>query len=153
MDLLEVEQPIIMALNGPVHIHSQVPMLCDIVICTPETKISDNHIPRVLPGDGHHLVWPLMLGLNRAKYLLLTQAEISAQEAKDYGIVSEIVESDRILERATEIAHQLLEINPIALRQFRPAMMQQVKRLILDGLSMGMQAEGYAIVRKLPDTP
>jgi enoyl-CoA hydratase/carnithine racemase len=149
-DLLEVEQPIIVALNGPVSIHSQIPMLGDILICTPETTISDTHFSHNLPGDGHHVIWPLMFGLNRAKYLFLMQDTVSADEAKQCGLVSEIVASEQLMDRANEIARKIVMMNPLAVRQFRPMVMQHVKRAVLDDLTMGMMAEGYCILRKLP---
>ena len=150
-DFLELEQPVIVALNGPATIHSQIPMLADIILATPDTSISETHFPYTVPGDGHHIVWPLILGLNRARYLLLTQQGLTAQQALDAGLVSEIVERDNLLRRAEEIARQLLEMDPVALRAFRPIVMQPVKRAVLDGLSQGLLAEGYEIIRKLPE--
>jgi enoyl-CoA hydratase/carnithine racemase len=150
-DFLEIEQPVIVALNGPVAIHSQIPMLGDIILATPDASITETHFPYAVPGDGHHIVWPLILGLNRAKYLLLTQRGLTAQQALEIGLVSEIVERDRLLKRAEETARQLLEMDPVALRAFRPIVMQPVKRAVLDGLSQGLLAEGYEIIRKLTD--
>ena len=154
LDLLEVEQPIIVALNGPVSIHSQIPMLGDIILAAPDTTISDTHLPQVFPGDGHHIVWPMLLGLNRAKYLLITMQGISAQEAKEAGVINEIVPRDRLLARANELARRILQLNPLALRQFRQLMMQDMKRAIAAALPMGLLAEGYGVVRTLPtDAP
>ena len=154
MDLVEIEQPIICALNGPVSTFSQIPLLCDIVLATPEATISEAlHLPHVIPGDGHHIIWPMLLGLNRAKYLLFTRKALSARQALEEGLVSEIVEHDGLLKRATELARELLEINPIALRYLRPVLMQNVKRALLDGVSMGLLAEGYAALRTVPPGP
>jgi len=154
LDFLEVEQPIIVALNGPVSVHSQIPMLADIILATPDTTISDTHLPEVFPGDGHHIVWPLLLGLNRAKYLLITMQGLTAQEAKDAGVVSEVVPRDGLVKRANELARQILRLNPLALKQFRQFMMKDVKRAVADALPMGLLAEGYGVVRRLPaDAP
>lgn len=154
MDLVEIEQPIIVAVNGPVTIFSQIPMLCDIVLAVPEATFSEaSHLPHIIPADGHHIIWPLLLGLNRAKYLLFRRQGISAQEALAAGIVGEIVSRERLLPRAYEIAHELLEINPVALRQMRPMLMQGLKRALVDGLSIGLLAEGYGALRVLPRGP
>jgi len=154
MDLVEIEQPIICALNGPVSTLSQIPMLCDIILATPEATISEAlHLPHMIPGDGHHIVWPLLLGLNRAKYLIFTRKALSAREALEERIVSEIVDRENLLPRANELARQLLEVNPVALRYLRPVMMQSVKRALLDGVSMGLLAEGYAALRRVPAGP
>lgn len=150
LDLIEIEQPIIVALNGPVRIHSQIPMLGDIILATPDTTLSDTHMPDVFPGDGHHIVWPALLGLNRAKYLLLTLQGLTAQEAKDAGVIAEIVERDRLMARANELATLILTMNPLAIRQFRQGMMQDIKRQIVASLPLGLHLEGYNILRKLP---
>ena len=154
MDLVEIEQPIICALNGPVSTFSQVPLLCDIVLAVPEATISEGlHLPNVIPGDGHHIVWPMLLGLNRAKYLLFTRKALSAHEALEERLISELVDRDNLLNRANELARQMLEYNPIALRYLRPMLMQGMKRALLDGVSMGLLAEGYAALRRVPEGP
>jgi enoyl-CoA hydratase/carnithine racemase len=150
VDLLEIEQPIIVALNGPVSIHSQVPLLGDVVLATPETTITETHFPLTAPGDGHHIVWPLLMGLNRAKYLLLTQKGIDAAKALEIGLIGEIVERPELLARAGEIARELLAMDPIGLRQFRQLVMAPIKRAVHDGLNEGLLAEGYSIIRRLP---
>ena len=151
-DLLEIEQSIIAALNGPVTIMSQLPLLCDIILATPDTDITetDSHFPHLVPGDGHHIVWPLLMGMNRAKYLMLTQQGLSAQQALDIGVIGEIVERNQLLERAHELAQQLLGMSPLAVRQFRQLVMQPFKQTIAAGIGHGLQTEGYAIIRKLP---
>src|SRR5271154_6389112 len=68
-DLLEVEQPMIAALNGPCTIHAEIPLLCDIVLAAEHTIIADavHHQFGFVPGDGVQVVFPLLMGLNRAR--------------------------------------------------------------------------------------
>ena len=64
----------IAAVNGPATVHAEVAVLCDIALAAETAEFQDRaHFSgfHVVPGDGSHLVWPLLLGLNRGKYFLL----------------------------------------------------------------------------------
>src|ERR1700686_2701997 len=60
-NLLNIEVPMIAAVNGPALIHAELAVLCDIVIASPDAAFQDApHFPNgIVPGDGVHVVWPL----------------------------------------------------------------------------------------------
>ena len=89
MNLLDIPMPMISAVNGPALIHAEIPVLCDIVLASETAAFQDApHFPNgIVPGDGVHLVWPLLLGANRGRYFLLTGQKLSAQEALTLGVV------------------------------------------------------------------
>lgn len=147
-NLLEIECPVIGAVNGPAFIHAEIPTLSDIVIASERASFADKaHAPGgVVPGDGVHVWWPMLLGPNRARHFLLTGAEISAQEAVRLGFVAEVVPHDQVLDRAREIARELVQKNPQMLRFSRVAMTQHIKRRMLDDLGYGLMLEGMAIM-------
>jgi enoyl-CoA hydratase/carnithine racemase len=150
MDFLEIEQPVIAALNGPVSIHSQIPMMADIVLATPDAEISETHLHPggVLPGDGHHVIWSVLLGVNRARALLLTGKALSAEEARALGVVHEIVERSTIVDRAMALAYDLLKLPSLTLRLQRPLMLQPIKKMMLEQLSHGLMLEGMTVLEK-----
>jgi enoyl-CoA hydratase/carnithine racemase len=96
----------------------------------------------VVPGDGVHIVWPLVLGVNRGRYFLLTGQKLSAREAQTLGVVSEVVPRERLLSRAREIAGQIAKKPRLATRYARVALTQQIKRAMLDNLGYGLALEG-----------
>jgi enoyl-CoA hydratase/carnithine racemase len=57
--------------------------LCDIVIASDTATFQDDphFLNGIVPGDGVHIIWPLLLGPNRGRYFLLTGQKLSAQEA------------------------------------------------------------------------
>ena len=153
MDLLEIEQPMIAALNGPCTIHAEIPLLCDIVLAAEHTVIGDHvHFSfGLVPGDGVQALYPLLMGLNRARYFMLTGQELSAQECLDLGLVNEVLPQDQVLPRAYELARYILTHKPMVVRLFRPTLLQQVKRLFLDSVSHGLMIEGMAYAAESPD--
>ena len=62
------------------------------------------HFPSgLVPGDGMHVVFPLLLGANRGRYFLLMGEKIDAKEAKHLGLVGEVLASDKLLARAWKL--------------------------------------------------
>ena len=88
--LLDVEVPMISAINGPALRHSEIPLLCDIVLASDTAAFQDSghFMSGLVPGDGMHIVYPLLLGVNRGRYFLLTGQRIEAAEAKTLGLVN-----------------------------------------------------------------
>ena len=142
--LLDIEVPMISAINGPALRHSEIPLLCDIVLAsdTAEFQDSGHFMSGLIPGDGMHIVYPLLLGLNRGRYFLLTGQKIGAEEAKSLGLVNEVMPQNNLLHRAWELAEQMAQQSDIVLRYTRVAMTLTVKRQIQDLLGYGLALEG-----------
>ena len=61
----------------------------------------------MVPGDGMHIVYPLLLGMNRARYFLLTGQTLSAQKALELGLVAEVLPPDKLMQRAWGLAEDI----------------------------------------------
>ena len=144
MNLLDIEVPMISAVNGPALRHAQLPLTCDIVLAAEHASFQDSaHFPNdLVPGDGVHIIFPLLMGLNRGRYFLLTGQELSAQQAHDMGLVAEVLPKAQLLPRAWELAEQLAKRSPLVLRYTRVMLTQYLKRLMQDNLGYGLALEG-----------
>ena len=145
-NLLAIDVPMVAAINGPCSMHSEVPLLMDIVLASDDTWFQDlSHYPRgMVPGDGQHVMWEALVGPSRARYLLLTGYKLTAQEAREWGVVHEVLSKDKLLDRAWEIARQIAMRPPIATRNTRHILVQNLKRAFLNELDHGLQAEMWA---------
>ena len=143
-NLLDIEVPMIAAVNGPALRHSEIPLLCDIVLASDTAAFQDSghFMSNLVPGDGVHVVYPMLLGANRGRYFLLTGQSIGAQEALSLGLVSEVLPPDELLPRAWELARQVAEKSDLVLRYTRVATTQYIKRLMQDLLGYGLALEG-----------
>lgn len=146
MNILDIEVPLIAALNGPVLLHSEYALLADIVLATPETIFQDKpHFDfGIVPGDGVNLLWPEVIGSVRGRYFILTRQVLDAQTAKDWGAVNEIVPAENLLARAREIAEGLAALPPLTSRYTRIALTQKLRRIIDEGAGYGLALEGIS---------
>jgi enoyl-CoA hydratase/carnithine racemase len=144
--LLDIPVPVIAAVNGPARMHPEVALLSDIVIATPTAEFQDlPHFPeQIVPGDGMNVVMPMLMGKLRGSYFLFTGQKVGAAEAKDMGLINEIVEPERLLPRAYELAQILLRQPAHNLRYLRFLMTQHIKRRMHDEVPLGIAVEGLA---------
>ena len=92
----------IAAVNGPALIHADLALLCDIVLASDTAEFQDlPHFPSgLVPGNGVHVIWPLLLGTSRGRYFLLKEQKLTAREALSLGIVHELMPPQELLARA-----------------------------------------------------
>jgi enoyl-CoA hydratase/carnithine racemase len=151
--LLDIDVPIIGAVNGPATIHAELAVLSDITLASETATFQDAaHIPHgSAPGDGVHIVWQELLGSNRGRYFLLTSQTLSAHEALELGVVNEVLPPERLMERAMELAEQLAELPTLTLRHSRVVLVQRWKRLMQENLGYGLALEGLSILHASQD--
>lgn len=145
-NILDIEVPMIVALNGPVLLHSEYALLTDIVLATPETVFQDKpHFEfGIVPGDGVNLLWPEVIGPMRGRYFILTRQMLDAETARAWGAVNEIVPADRLLSRAHELADGIARLPPLTSRYTRMALTQRLRRIVEDGAAFGLALEGIS---------
>ncbi|MPY92458.1 MAG: enoyl-CoA hydratase/isomerase family protein [Acidimicrobiia bacterium] len=109
--LLECRKPVVSAVNGyAMGLGATMALLADVVVAGRSAVFADTHVVMGIgAGDGGQLIWPLLVGVNKAKYFLMTGDRVGAEEAERIGLVNFVVEDDELLERALAIATRLAQ--------------------------------------------
>jgi enoyl-CoA hydratase len=128
-NLLDVELPIVAALNGPaVGLGASIALLCDVIFMADTASIADPHVRvGIVAGDGGTAIWPLVLGPARAKELLLTGDKVDAATAERLGLVNHVVPAAELIDAARAFADRLAAGAPLALRYTKLAVNQWIK--------------------------
>lgn len=151
-NLMDIEVPMIAVVNGPARIHPEIPVLCDVVLASETALFQDapHFMSGIVPGDGAHIVWPIIIGANRGRYFLVTGQELSAKTAMEYGAVAEVLPPAKLMDRAKELARSIAEKPELTRRYTRLALTQRWKRLLDEGLTFGLALEALAAIQQLP---
>ena len=133
-DLLDVELPIVAAVNGPaVGLGASIALLCDVILMADTATISDPHVRvGIVAGDGGTVIWPLAVGPARAKQYLLTGDALDAAEAERIGLVNRVVPAGELDAEAMAMARRLAAGAPLAVRYTKLA----VNKLVKDALNV-----------------
>lgn len=123
-NILKCPKPIISAINGTaVGAGLAVALLADISIIADEAKITDGHVRLgVAAGDHAPIIWPLLCGMAKAKYYLMTGEFISGKEADRLGLVTFSLPQDEVLDRAHAIAAKLATGSQDAIRNTKSSL-------------------------------
>jgi enoyl-CoA hydratase len=133
-DLLDVELPIVAAVNGhAMGLGASIALLCDVIFMADSATIGDPHVRvGIVAGDGGTVIWPLAVGPARAKQYLLTGDPVSAVEAERIGLVNRVVPAADLEREALAFAQRLAAEAPLAVRYTKLA----VNKLIKDALNV-----------------
>ncbi len=148
LDLLEVEQPIIAAVNGPATgLGATLALFCDIVIAADNARIGDTHVHAgVVAGDGGAVIWPWLVGAARAKEYLMTGELLSAAEAYRLGLVNHVTPAGELMDKAMAIATRLAAGPQRAIRGTKAAVnkvLRDAANLMLD-TSLALERQCFA---------
>lgn len=103
-----VNIPVIGAVNGP-GIHTETAFLADITLCTPDSRFIEPHFTLgIAPGDGNFLVLQELIGMKRANKAMLLGQPITAQQALEWGLVTDIVPRAELLEQSWAMARYFM---------------------------------------------
>ncbi len=136
-NMLEMRQPTIAAVNGAAAgLGATIALFCDIVVASEKARFGDTHIRiGLVPGDGGCAIWPLLVGMSKAKELLWTGEIINAPEALRLGLVSYMVPPEELMPKAMEIANRLAKGPATAIEYTKRALNKRLREdvnLVMD---------------------
>ena len=142
-NMLWVEQPIICALNGvAAGLGATIALFCDIIYASDQARIGDTHVRAgLVAGDGGAVIWPLLIGVAKAKELLMTGDIIDAHEAERIGLVNKVLPHDELMEAVMDLARRLASGPALAIRGTKHALNKKVWSDLNLALDMGLSLE------------
>ncbi|AOF84635.1 MULTISPECIES: enoyl-CoA hydratase/isomerase family protein [Comamonadaceae] len=166
-NMMACDKPIISAINGvAVGAGLAVAFLADISIMAEEAKITDGHVKiGVAAGDHAAILWPLLCGMAKAKYYLMTAEFVNGKEAERIGLVSLCVPRAELMDKAMAVANKLANGSQQAIRFTKRSLngwMNVARPIFESSLAMEMLCflgedakEGVASVRekRAPEFP
>ncbi len=128
-NLLDLEKPIVSAVNGPAAgLGATIALFCDVVVAARNARIGDPHVKMgITAGDGGAVIWPLLIGVNRAKQFLMTGDLLTADEAMALGLVNKVVDEGQALPEALAIARRLANGAPYAVQSTKVSVNKFIK--------------------------
>ena len=129
-NITNLDKPVISAINGvAVGAGLAVALMADISIMADNARITDGHL-RLGVGAGDHaaIIWPLLCGLAKAKYYLLTADFIDGKEAERIGLVSLCAPQEEVLPKAMAVATKLATGSQLAIRWTKRALNNWVRQ-------------------------
>lgn len=127
---LELDKPVVCAINGDViGLAATIALLCDITVMSEDARIGDTHVSRVglVAGDGGTMIWPLLIGVSKAKEYLMRGTLLKGREAERIGLINHCVAADEVLSTAREIAQELADGPTWAIRWTKLSINQILK--------------------------
>ena len=109
MNVINCSKPVVSAMWGPaVGAGLVAGLLADVSVVGRNTRIIDGHTRLgVAAGDHAAICWPMLCGMAKAKYYLLTCRDLSGEEAERIGLVSLCVDDDAVMDEALQVAVEL----------------------------------------------
>ena len=123
-NMINLDKPVVSAINGvAVGAGLVVALLADVSIIAETARFTDGHTRLgVAAGDHAAILWPLLCGMAKAKYYLLTADFIDGREAERIGLVTMCVPPDQVLPKALDVADRLARGSQISIRWTKRAL-------------------------------
>jgi enoyl-CoA hydratase/carnithine racemase len=143
-NLANVRVPVIAAIEGRAHVHSEYVLLANVIVASEGATFSDvaHFVAGVTPGDGMFTIWSYRAGPGRAEAFLLNPQPLAARLAYEWGVVAEVVPNGKALNRARELAELYLKAPEVTRRNTRVHFIQPLKERLVRELGYGLSLEG-----------
>lgn len=152
--LYDIHIPTIGCINGPTAGHTEFPLLCDVTLAAPDADFFEGHFSTLgtPSGDGLYLVFQEVFGTKRAANMVMLGQRVTAQQALECGAVAEVIERDKLFERAWDLAHKLMKFDRYGRRLQHEINIQRWRRVINADYNMHFMAEEWGQLLNSPET-
>jgi enoyl-CoA hydratase/carnithine racemase len=143
-NIANIRVPMLCAVEGKAWVHTEYCALANVIVAGAGATFSDapHFAGGIVPGDGIFTAWSYRMGPTRAEALLLDPKPFAAAQAREYGLVSEVVADGHAVARARELAARYLAKPEVTRRDTRTFFMQPIKLALIQQTGYGLTLEG-----------
>jgi enoyl-CoA hydratase/carnithine racemase len=143
-NIANIRVPMICAVEGKAWVHTEYCALANLIVAGAGASFNDapHFAGGIVPGDGIFTTWSYRMGATRAEALLFDPKPFSAAQAKEYGLVSELVPGGQAVARARELAARYLAKPEVTRRNTRTYFVQPLKLALVQQTGYGLSLEG-----------
>jgi enoyl-CoA hydratase/carnithine racemase len=129
-NILELDKPVVCAINGDaVGLACTIALFSDITVASETARIGDPHVKvGLVAGDGGTIIWPMLLGVSRAKEFLMRGMLVNGKDAERIALVNYALPADQVLDKARGIARELADGASWAIRWTKMSINKEIKQ-------------------------
>ena len=145
--ILECEKPVLAKVRGVAYgMGVNIALACDMVFAAPGARFCDSHVKAgMVAGDGGVLLWPLLVGMHRAKEYLMTGEPVPAEKAAEIGLINACVPDDQLDAHVQNMAEKLRDLPPHAVNYTKAALNIALKQMTGAAFEMSLGYEIYSM--------
>lgn len=145
--ILECEKPIIAKVRGVAYgLGVNLALACDMVFAAPGARFCDSHVKAgLVAGDGGVLLWPLLVGMHRAKEYLMTGDPVLAEKATEIGLINGCIPDDELDAHVQALAERLRDLPPLAVNYTKAALNVAMRQMTGAAFEMSLGYEIYTM--------
>lgn len=147
-DLLAIEPPVIAMLNGDATgLGATIALFCDIIIASDRVRIGDPHVKAgLVAGDGGAVIWPLLIGMAKAKEYLMTGDLLTATEAERIGLINRVVAPEKLEDEVTALAQSFVSGPTRAIQWTKRSLNNRLMKEVDATLELSLALEGHSMM-------
>lgn len=147
LGILDCEKPVIAKVRGVAYgLGVNLALACDMVFAAPGARFCDSHVKMgLVAGDGGVLLWPLLVGMHRAKQYLMTGEPVPAEKAADIGLINDCIPDDQLDAHVQALAEKLRDLPPHAVNYTKAALNQAMRQMTGGAFEMSLGYELYTM--------
>jgi enoyl-CoA hydratase len=147
MGILDCEKPVLAKVRGPAYgMGVNMALACDMVFVSENARLCDSHVKAgMAAGDGGALLWPLAIGLHRAKEYLMTGEPIPGPVAAEIGLVNRCLPDDQLDAHVQAMAEKLRDLPPHAVNYTKAALNVGLKQIAQSAFETSLAYELYTM--------
>jgi enoyl-CoA hydratase len=145
--IVDCEKPVIAKVRGVAYgMGVNMALACDLVYAAPGARFCDSHVKAgLVAGDGGVLLWPLLVGMHRAKEYLLTGEPVTAEKAAEIGLINACIPDGQLDAHVQTVAEKLRDLPPHAVNYTKAALNVAMKQMTGAAFEMSLGYEIYSM--------